>query len=105
MSIYTFRFENLETETVWVSKLTAGPWSDGEDVANHLEDTDAVEELTEIVDSLIGIEPEISWNEAVFKMSFDEAEDSDCLDVISHVRKYFKGLDARLSLPEEDEVT
>ena len=102
MSIYTFRFENLETETVWVSELTEGPWNDGEDVAYHLEDTDAIEELTEIVDSILGIEPDISWNEALLEMSFDEAEDRDCLDVISHVRKYFKGLDAKLSKPEEE---
>ena len=100
MSIFTFRFENLETETSWVSELMSGTWSDGSDVALFLEDTEAVAELTEIVESLLGIEPDISWTEAGMEMTFDEAEDKDCLDVIRHVRKYFRDRDAKVSKPE-----
>ena len=94
------RFKNNETDTVWTTTTMESSEDDDGDSASYgrngslyeqLEDTDLVVDLKEIVDSLLDIEPNITWTEKVLKVSFDDIEsDSDIRDAIGAIIEHIQ---------------
>jgi len=94
------RFKNNETDTVWTTTTMESSDDDDGDSASYgrngslyeqLEDTDLVVDLKEIVDSLLDVEPNITWTEKVLKVSFDDIEsDSDIRDAIGAIIEHIQ---------------
>lgn len=92
------RFKNNETDTVWTT-TTIESSGDDEDstygrsgsLYEQLEDTDLVADLKEVVESILDVEPNITWNEKVLRVSFDDNEsDSDVRDAVSAVIEHIQ---------------
>lgn len=102
---YTFkiRFKNKDTDTNWTTALSASEDSEGAVRAYELlEDTDLVADLKEIADSLAGIDPFITWTEKMMKVTFEDVEDDECLELIQAFRSHMEELlDAESEDPEE----
>lgn len=100
---YKIRFRNKDTDTNWAVVLTsAEDSSDAVRAYELLEDTDLVADLKEIADSLAGIDPVITWTDKMMKVTFEDIEDDDCIELIQAFRSHMEELlDAESEDPEE----